>query len=153
MPLKSNKLMSSSNVFMEHIILIATHFLLSFQMGMVSPLLAGPQQMTDTSGCVALPSYPGVEPSPSTHCGCSPHPQPAPLPCTQRLSGPGESDTPNRMPLPDIVQGANPYSVVELERYEPDMDSTDNPHYYNINKLLFNVHLERDHRRIGMPPS
>ena len=139
---------------MKHITFIATDFSLLFQMGMVSPLLAGPQQTTDAGGCVVLPLYPdrGVEPSPSTHCGCSPHPQPAPLPCTHRLSGPGESGPPNIMPLPDLVQGANPYSV-DLERYEPDMDSTDNPHYYNINKLLFNVHLERDHRRIGMPPS
>ena len=123
------------------------------QMGVVSPLMIGPQQMADTSGCVARLSYPdcGVEPSPSTHCGCSPHPQPAPLPCTQRLSGPGERDTQNRMPLPEVAQqGANLYDV-ELDKYEPDMDSADNPHYYNINKLLFNVHLERDHRR--MPPS
>ena len=64
-----------------------------------------------------------------------------------------ENGTCQRVSSPEIAQhNVNPYAV-DLEKYEPEMDLTDNPHYYDINKLLFDAHLQRNHRRIGMPPS
>ena len=31
--------------------------------------------------------------------------------------------------------------------YEPELSEDDNPHYYNINKLLFDAHVSRTHRK------
>ena len=31
--------------------------------------------------------------------------------------------------------------------YEPELTERDNPHYYNINKLLFDAHVSRTHRK------
>lgn len=130
------------------------HFV--FQLGLMSPLLVGRQQMTDASGCVLcpLPDYPncGVQLPPTTNSGCSSHPQ------LQTVGNHGlhstmENGTCQRVSSPEIAQhNVNPYAV-DLEKYEPEMDLTDNPHYYDINKLLFDAHLQRNHRRIGLPPS
>uniref|UniRef100_U5EL64 Putative transcription factor n=1 Tax=Corethrella appendiculata TaxID=1370023 RepID=U5EL64_9DIPT len=33
-----------------------------------------------------------------------------------------------------------------LEEYKPDLDSTQNPHYYNSNRLLYELYVERMRR-------
>jgi len=127
-----------------------------FQLGVVSPLLVGQPQLTDANGRMPfpVPNYPscGVEFPPTTNTVCSLLPR-HPLQVDTQLPDTMGTNTCETIASPEIAQhNVNPFDV-DLEKYEPEMDSSDNPHYYNINKLLFDAHLERSHRRLGMPPS
>lgn len=38
-------------------------------------------------------------------------------------------------------------SNYQMENYRPDLNANDNPYYYENNKLLYSLYVERMHRR------
>lgn len=37
-------------------------------------------------------------------------------------------------------------NAIDMESYSPELTATENPFYYNKNKLLFDLHIERERR-------
>jgi len=47
----------------------------------------------------------------------------------------------------DTLQQYQDLQQLNAEPYEPELDSSQNPHYYQANELLFNAHLSRVRRQ------
>ena len=81
-----------------------------------------------------------------------------------RLLPPGHHHMVNQVPGPSssqmnhiapcegpILTGVGLQQDLEMDRYSPDLDSGENPHYFNINQVLFLANLERSRRRRHEP--
>ena len=56
------------------------------------------------------------------------------------------------MPVLDGHQPHPPISngpIEEIGKYEPDLSETENPHYFNKNKMLYDLYVERMTRRLN----
>lgn len=76
----------------------------------------------------------------------SEHNLPLPLPNTDWNQGQGPSTNQNNR-LPESPNGSE--QSVEWNcspRYSPDLNESQNPHYFNINKLLYEMYVERMNR-------
>jgi hypothetical protein len=50
-----------------------------------------------------------------------------------------------------VVDGPRESSEWNRTDYSPDLTPTENPYYYESNRLLFQLHLERSHRQPSSP--
>lgn len=50
------------------------------------------------------------------------------------------------MPLLNDSPPQNTHYPQQMSNYSPELDESQNPHYFNINKLLYEMYLERSRR-------